>query len=83
MNDSNQPTNQRIKQASSVLVNQDNWVAIDDKKTKLSESLIKLQCNDDGVAVAINNQVVTKDQWSVQILNHNDKISIFGAIAGG
>lgn len=79
MNDSNEPS----KQASSVLVNQDNWVAIDDKKTRLSELLIKLECKDDGVAVAINNQVVTKDQWSVQILNHNDKISIFGAIAGG
>jgi len=71
------------KPENAVLVNQENWIEIGEQLSKLDQLLTSLNCLNDGVAVAINNQVVTKDKWSAQVLNNNDKISIFGAIAGG
>ncbi|NRA55898.1 MAG: sulfur carrier protein ThiS [Gammaproteobacteria bacterium] len=72
----NNPTN-------AVLVNQENWIELSEQLSKLDQLLIHLDCLNDGVAVAINNQVVTKENWSTQVINNNDKINIFGAIAGG
>lgn len=36
-----------------------------------------------GAAVAINNVVVRKDEWSTHQLNENDKITIIKATQGG
>ncbi len=36
-----------------------------------------------GIAVAINNQVISKSSWADTILNENDKIIIITATAGG
>ena len=66
-----------------VLVNQNRRVEIIDQQTNISELLIKLDCIESGVAIAVNNQVVTREQWPVYVLNNDDNISIFGAIAGG
>lgn len=67
----------------SVLVNQDKRVDIIEQHTKVADLLTSLGCVDSGIAVAVNNQVVTREQWNQLALSHNDQISIFGAIAGG
>ncbi len=36
-----------------------------------------------GVAVGVNNQVVSKGSWTQTILNENDKILIISATKGG
>ncbi len=36
-----------------------------------------------GIAVAINNQVISKSNWAVTTLKENDKIIIITATAGG
>ena len=37
----------------------------------------------DGIAVAVNNTVVSKTNWENTILNENDKLMIITATAGG
>lgn len=36
-----------------------------------------------GSAVAVNQQIINRSQWSEYKLNSGDKISLFQAIAGG
>jgi len=36
-----------------------------------------------GIAVAVNNQVVAKGEWSKALLKENDKITIIRATQGG
>lgn len=45
----------------------------------LSENLIK----GNGIAVALNNKVVPKDNWNSTLLNSNDTILIITATQGG
>ena len=50
----------------------------------LSELLESINLNvAKGVAVAVNNQVVTKGEWGNALLNENDKITIIRATQGG
>lgn len=39
--------------------------------------------NSNGVAVAINNNVIPKNEWSIKPLNEGDRILIIKASAGG
>ena len=36
-----------------------------------------------GIAIAINQQVISKDRWSSYIINENDKVMIIKATQGG
>ena len=36
-----------------------------------------------GVAVAVNDQVIRKSQWGLSILNPNDKVTIIKVAFGG
>ncbi len=50
----------------------------------LSELLESVNLNlSKGIAVAINNQVVAKGEWSNALLKENDKITIIRATQGG
>lgn len=51
--------------------------------TTLGQLLVTLEQDKPGVAVALNQQVVARSQWSVQPLTPNDNITLFHAIAGG
>ena len=53
------------------------------KGTTLTQMLAKLEQDKPGVAVALNQQVVARSQWSTQQLEPNDKVTLFQAIAGG
>lgn len=43
----------------------------------------ELQLPKSGVAVAVNNQIVKKDEWQSTVLKENDKIIIIKAVCGG
>jgi sulfur carrier protein len=43
---------------------------------------VKLDSHD-GVAVALNNEVVPKSLWPAVVLKNNDKITLINATAGG
>lgn len=54
------------------------------QNTTLSQFLENRNMNaQGGVAVAVNNQVVSKDRWEETILQENDHILIIGAYYGG
>lgn len=53
------------------------------RNTTLAQLLIDLEQDKPGVAVALNQQVVARSQWSEQPLASNDRITLFHAIAGG
>ena len=64
-------------------------ITLNDKAMTLTEGitleklLAQLDQNKPGVAVALNQSVVARGQWAEQIVNENDKITLFHAIAGG
>lgn len=39
--------------------------------------------NQQGIAIAINQDVIPKTQWTETILNDGDDVSVFTMIAGG
>lgn len=49
----------------------------------LEAILDNLKISKQGIAVAINDQIITKTIWSKTILNANDKITIIQATQGG
>lgn len=53
------------------------------KATNVAALLQEIGLSNEGIAVAINEEVVTKHQWDKTIINENDKILIFTATAGG
>ena len=52
--------------------------------SKLSQLLLKLNLIEQkGIAIAINNRVITRSAWNATTLNQNDKITIIKATQGG
>ncbi len=50
---------------------------------KLSELLLQLNMETRGIAVAVNNIVISKSDWNNYELNDKDKITIIKATQGG
>jgi sulfur carrier protein len=49
----------------------------------LAHLLSKTMSNTNGIAVAVNNAVVAKNDWNTFQLNDNDKVIIIKATQGG
>lgn len=49
----------------------------------VSDLLAELNVGDKGIAVAVNNEIVKKDEWNGFRLKENDKIVIIRAACGG
>ena len=65
-------------------------VFVNDKETEVKinstiNSILKdLKLSDNkGIAIAVNNHVIKKDDWDDYILNENDKVLIIRASMGG
>ncbi|MFL5753395.1 MAG: sulfur carrier protein ThiS [Bacteroidia bacterium] len=55
-----------------------------DKKVTLLEILKQQELHEQkGIAVAVNNMVISKANWTAQHLNDQDKITIIKATQGG
>ncbi|TNJ47097.1 sulfur carrier protein ThiS [Tamlana fucoidanivorans] len=61
-----------------------NQCAIDvENNCDVFQLLEKIESPKEGIAVAINNKIVSKPQWSSQTFNDNDSILIIQATQGG
>lgn len=51
--------------------------------TTVSSLIEKLNVQTNGIAIAVNNQVVKKTDWSLQQLQQNDAVLIIKSTQGG
>ena len=64
-------------------------VEVNQQKHKVSESIIlqalvsNLNIKTNGIAIAINNQVIKKTDWDAKDLQNNDAILIIQSTQGG
>ncbi|MFK7799660.1 MAG: sulfur carrier protein ThiS [Aureispira sp.] len=64
------------------------WVNKNKQQHASSLSLLELlqqlnKAEQSGIAVAVNNQVIPKNNWSNQVLHDQDSITIITATQGG
>ncbi len=60
----------------------DTPIKIDDH-FNVVELLEKIDSKIDGIAVAINNSIIFKDNWETQLFRDNDTVLIIQATQGG
>ncbi|MGY8945268.1 MAG: sulfur carrier protein ThiS [Flavobacteriales bacterium] len=65
----------------SVLVNE-NPIEIEENAT-LSQLLQKVNTSVEGIAIAINDEIITKNAWESQAIKNNDNVLIIKATQGG
>ena len=65
----------------TIIVNQEHHEV--PANTTLAALLQNLDLPDSGIALAVNQTVIVADQWSHTVLQDNDNIQLFQAIAGG
>ena len=65
-------------------------VSVNEKKEKISnnvslaEAIAELKITEtNGIAIAINDKVIKRENWTTEKLNSNDKILIIRAAQGG
>ncbi|MDO5055309.1 MAG: sulfur carrier protein ThiS [Pasteurella oralis] len=64
-------------------------IYLNDAKLNLEQNLsiqqlIELQkLNQQGLAIAVNQQILPRSEWSTYQLQANDRLTVFRAIAGG
>lgn len=54
-----------------------------DDVTTLAELLANQQINAAGVAVAVNNRIIRRDEWATTELGEGDKVTVIQATYGG
>ena len=54
-----------------------------DGKCNIEQLLNKLQSPLKGSAIAVNQKIISRSEWTNYQLQENDQISLFQAIAGG
>lgn len=65
-----------------IILNKENFEL--EKNTSLSELLNSANINVfNGIAIAVNNSVVRRDNWNNTILKDGDKVTIIKAVCGG
>ena len=65
----------------SVLVNE-NPIEIEENAT-LSQLLQKVNTSVEGIAIAINDEIIAKNAWESQAIKNNDIVLIIKATQGG
>lgn len=53
------------------------------ENTSVAQLLQQLEQPENGIAVAINQQIITKTNWENQLLNNGDDLLIIQATQGG
>jgi len=54
-----------------------------DNPTTVNHVLDELKVDGGSMAVAVNNDIIPKQDWAQYVLNDGDNLNVFGAIAGG
>lgn len=65
----------------SVLVNE-NPIEIEENAT-LSQLLQKVNTSVEGIAIAVNDEIIAKNAWESQAIKNNDNVLIIKATQGG
>jgi sulfur carrier protein len=65
----------------TVLVNE-NPIEIEENAT-LSQLLQKVNASVEGIAIAINDEIIAKNTWESQAIKNNDNVLIIKATRGG
>ena len=60
-----------------------NNKSTDVNATSLQELATELSLPENGVAVAVNNRMVTRAEWNQTAINENDNIVVIKAVCGG
>lgn len=53
------------------------------ENTSIDSLLLNLSQKRDGIAIAINNQIITKSKWDLKFLSEKDNVLIIQATQGG
>ncbi|GAA4275344.1 sulfur carrier protein ThiS [Aquimarina mytili] len=53
------------------------------ENSSISNLLEQINIVPNGIAIAINNEIITKEKWDQTILNSNDQVTIIQATQGG
>ncbi len=53
------------------------------ENSSLELLLQQLDLSRNGIAIAINNQIISKEKWNSTILTNNDNVTIIQATQGG
>lgn len=64
-------------------VNVNNQSKSVSKNSSLELLLQQLDLSRNGIAIAVNNEIIGKEKWNSTILNSNDTITIIQATQGG
>ncbi|MHA7056608.1 sulfur carrier protein ThiS [Aquimarina sp. M1] len=64
-------------------INVNNQKQIISENSSIDFLLEELSLSKNGIAIAINNQIITKDTWSDTIVKVNDDVTIIRATQGG
>ena len=54
-----------------------------DRATPLAAALQRLEIEDGGIAVAVNDAVVPRTKWGQVMLENGDRVEIIHAVQGG
>lgn len=54
-----------------------------EKSLNLEQLIVQQQLNPQGLAIALNQQILPRSQWAKTMLQTNDRLTVFRAIAGG
>ena len=65
----------------TVLVNE-NPIEVEENAT-LSQLLQKVNASVEGIAIAINDEIIAKNTWESQAIKNNDNVLIIKATQGG
>ncbi|WP_413113110.1 sulfur carrier protein ThiS [Thaumasiovibrio sp. DFM-14] len=53
------------------------------EQSTIANLLVQLQMPKGASAVAVNQEIIAREQWATHLLNDGDEIALFQAIAGG
>lgn len=76
-------TEHALRQFSSMTVYINDKATELDKELNLSDLLIRLDVASSGIALAINDRVIPKQEWESKYVSHQDKVIIIKATQGG
>ena len=52
-------------------------------RVTLKELLLGQSITPEGIAVAVNTRIISKDEWAETFLSNNDKVTVIHAACGG
>ncbi len=65
-----------------VIINNQSYQFLEGSSLQTAVEVLKME-DTSGIAIALNECIIPRSQWSNTLLGETDKIIIIGAVAGG